>query len=165
MAKVWCPCGEHFAAPEWKVRARRGKYCSNECKYRYRQRPSGLIYDIKVENRAWIQPGQRLSPRTEFQPGGVPHNWKGDEAGYDALHDWVKRHAGRASTHTCAECGHDGGERQLDWANLSHEYHRDLADWAVLCRRCHIAFDRRTGWGDAAELFHRFGRQRLASRS
>lgn len=150
---VRCPCGTEFGAPDWKLRAGRAKYCSNVCKHRYRPHPTGLTYTIKVENPAWIRPGQHLSPGTEFQVGEVPHNWKGDEAGYCALHDWVTRCSCRAGDHACSECGHDGAEDRLEWANLSHEYRRDLADWIVLCRRCHIAYDRRTGWGDATERF------------
>ena len=37
--------------------------------YKYRVRPSGLKYDIKVENPTWIKKGERLSPDTEFKLG------------------------------------------------------------------------------------------------
>lgn len=108
--------------------------------YQYRTRPSGLTYDLKVENPAWFQPGQRANPAGEFKPGQVPHNYKGDQAGYDALHDWVKRHA--VDPGACEHCGHDGSERRLEWANKSHEYRRDLDDWLRLCSTCHGEYDR-----------------------
>lgn len=70
-------------------------------------------------------------------------NWKGDDVGYDAIHEWVKRNLGKANH--CELCGlkeiPKGKQRFFDWANISDEYKRDINDWVQLCRKCHWKFD------------------------
>lgn len=136
--------------PDWKARSGRGKYCSNACKYEYRVRPSGLRYEIKQVNSAWIAPGQHLSPSTEFQRGVRPQNWKGDTVGYCALHDWVRKH--RGNPRVCEFCL---SVEKVQWANKSFEYKRDLDDWIALCYWCHRKYDLQGDWGAAARKFDR----------
>lgn len=62
--------------------------------------------------------------------------WKGDEVGYGALHTWVKRQKGKAII--CVDCG---SSNNIQWANISKEYKRDLLDWKSLCGICHRRFD------------------------
>lgn len=52
-----CPCGKEFHVARWQLESGRGKYCSNECKYKYRVRPSGLKYVIKAKNKGWFKSG------------------------------------------------------------------------------------------------------------
>lgn len=63
--------------------------------------------------------------------------WKGDDVGYDALHTWLTRHYKKEQCEFCGE-----SDTLLDWANISDEYKRDRDDFLVLCRKCHIAFDK-----------------------
>jgi hypothetical protein len=72
----------------------------------------------------------------EFSPG-----WKGDQVGYQALHCRIRKARGKASQHKCsAECG----RQAYDWAQIHTESGFDVwADYVPLCRRCHIAYDRR----------------------
>lgn len=65
-------------------------------------------------------------------------NWKGDGAGYAALHKWVVRWKGKPSQ--CVRCG-KSGEGRYEWANKDHSYRRVLDDWLRLCHRCHYIFD------------------------
>lgn len=84
----------------------------------------------------------------DFQRGTVkPHNqgekngqWKGEDVGYHALHDYVKTHMTKVLN--CERCGLP---KKLDIANISGEYKRDLRDWEWLCRKCHMKQDGRTG--------------------
>lgn len=80
---VRCPCGQDFNAAQRDVERGRGRYCSRSCMYKYRVRPKGLKYNVKVQNRAWYKPGhgptggeakpgERRSPATEFKPGQRP---------------------------------------------------------------------------------------------
>ena len=67
-------------------------------------------------------------------------NWKGDEVGYHALHRWVERR--KVRTGICSECGAQPepmGRRRVgtEFANVSGEYRRDLADYVELCVPCH----------------------------
>lgn len=70
-------------------------------------------------------------------------SWKGDDVGYRALHHWVIKHLGQPSE--CSNCGFASqNSRQFNWANISHEYRRDLNDWVRLCISCHNKYDRNT---------------------
>lgn len=50
--RVLCQCGNKFF-----VKKSSSKYCSKVCFYKYRKRPKGLSYKIKVENKAWFKKG------------------------------------------------------------------------------------------------------------
>lgn len=63
-------------------------------------------------------------------------SWIGDKVSYKPLHKWVAYHKGKASV--CVQCG---ATKNIDWANISGEYHRDLNDFKALCRSCHTIFD------------------------
>ncbi len=64
--------------------------------------------------------------------------WKGDKVNYRALHSWVERWLGKASS--CSFCGKEGG--RLHWANKDHLYKRNLIDWISLCPACHGYYDK-----------------------
>lgn len=64
--------------------------------------------------------------------------WKGDEAGYQALHTWVEVRLGKPKL--CDFCKITDA-RLYDWSNISGEYKRDLSDWQRLCRKCHMNYD------------------------
>lgn len=66
-------------------------------------------------------------------------NWVGDNVGYGALHDWVRKYKGTPSL--CEHCG-TSHAKKFEWANKSHEYLRDLDDWIRLCTKCHRKYDR-----------------------
>lgn len=63
--------------------------------------------------------------------------WKGDEVGYGALHDWVKRRLKK--TKFCQRCIR---KPPYDLANKGL-YTRDLSQWEWLCRKCHMIKDGR----------------------
>lgn len=94
--------------------------------------------------------GKHISPETQFKKGCTSWNkgtkgirtgelngmWKGDNVGYYALHAWVKRLLGKATK--CIECG---SERNVQWANKDHKYHRESNNWMQLCVPCHRKHD------------------------
>lgn len=115
-------------------------------------------------NPTKIKKGQRLSPETEFKKGNKPWNdgvtgystsmrgekrpdvtgenngsWKGDDVGYHGLHKWVHRHKTKP-----VECEFCGRKDNIQWANKSGEYKRDLDDWIALCLSCHSKYDETT---------------------
>lgn len=63
-------------------------------------------------------------------------SWKGELISYKALHSWLKRHKGKAEK--CINCG---SIENVEWANKSHEYKRDLMDFIELCKKCHTKYD------------------------
>lgn len=83
-----------------------------------------------------------LVPKTAFKPndprlvGKNSKQWKGDNVSYVGLHLWVRKHKGIPQK--CENCS---SVKNLQWANKSHEYKRDLEDWLSLCRSCHMKYD------------------------
>lgn len=61
--------------------------------------------------------------------------WKGDEAGYIAKHQWVRRHFGKASF--CELNPMHSSKAGYEWHNISGNYNRNRDDWIQLCRSCH----------------------------
>lgn len=147
-----CECGNQFHRAEWQVKQNRGKYCSKECKYKYRKMPKrgAGSYKLIKQNPTSFKKG--LMPWNKGKIGvmPVPHNFKGDNVGYDALHDWVRKLLGKAAT-----CEYCGSVKFVQWANKSHEYKRIADDWLSLCRKCHVKYDlENNAWGVATRKFN-----------
>ena len=70
------------------------------------------------------------------QAGAANHMWRGDEAGYQALH--LRVEAARGKPHECSKCGSTEG--RMEWANLTGNY-ADVDDYARMCVSCHRNFD------------------------
>ena len=70
------------------------------------------------------------------QRGSANHMWKGDEAGYQALH--LRVQAARGTPSLCSRCGTTEGK--FEWANLTGNY-EDINDFARMCVTCHRRFD------------------------
>jgi len=62
--------------------------------------------------------------------------WKGEAAGYSAIHVWVRNNYVKQGR--CETCGKEG---RTEWANVSGEYKRVREDWIELCRPCHVQRD------------------------
>jgi len=82
-----------------------------------------------------IQTRIKISESKKFDKN---YNWKGDNVGYSALHKWVYKNLGKAKM--CVDCN---TEKNVEWANISGEYKRDICDWEQLCRKCHMIKDGR----------------------
>ena len=66
------------------------------------------------------------------------NQWKGDNAGIQAIHNWVKRY--KVKPNYCEHCGTTSSKR-LEWANKDHKYRRNLDDFICLCTSCHTKYD------------------------
>lgn len=67
-------------------------------------------------------------------------SWKGDKAGYGAMHDWIRRLKGRASEHSC-EFADETCKGPMEWSNISGKYLRKVSDWQTLCNSHHKRID------------------------
>ena len=65
--------------------------------------------------------------------------WKGDKAGYSALHKWVRRNFGTPKK--CEWCGLDDKHRMYHWATIDGQGGRDRSNWLRLCVPCHKKYD------------------------
>jgi hypothetical protein len=153
-----CKCGNEFDVRPALVKKGYGKFCSMQCSFKWRSKGPAKRkpYNIIKENPKSFKKGQ--TPWNKgVQSNLIPANFKGESVGYDALHDWVNRHRGKAVK--CEHCGKDHG--RIEWANKSHEYKRDLSDWISLCKKCHYAYDEiRKGKSKIKEIFIESGRKR-----
>ncbi len=149
--KRTCECGNEFEVRPKRIEQGRGDYCSKPCMYKYRTRPKGLNYVIVKDNPTSFKPGHDTWNKGTKGLMPVPKNYTGDNVGYSGLHDWISYHYGKANK--CEHCDKDHG--RIEWANKSHEYKRDRADWIQLCKKCHIKYDRASGnWGIATKKFN-----------
>lgn len=109
-----------------------GAFCSKPCFALFR---IGTRFSEKHK--------RKLKEARKHRVGKLAPSWKGDDAGYSAIHCWVRKIMGNPIT--CKECNIAGekiGRRwNLEWANISGEYKRNLADWVGLCKKCHSKFD------------------------
>ena len=88
------------------------------------------------EQKSKIRESVKLSVKKDIESP----NWKGDKVLYNGLHKWVARMLGKPTT--CEKCKKPNlAGRQIHWANISHEYKRDLSDWIRLCQSCHRNYD------------------------
>ena len=88
-----------------------------------------------VQKGYWAGKNRVSSLQNEKHPG-----WKGENVSYISLHQWVGRKLGTPSK--CEHCNKEGfTKQQINWANKSHEYKRDLTDWLRLCVSCHRRYD------------------------
>lgn len=68
--------------------------------------------------------------------------WKGEDANYKSIHEWINTNYGKPEKCERCEC-----KENLDWCNKDHQYRRVREDWLVLCKKCHRVFDKRNnGW-------------------
>lgn len=146
MILVRCPCGRKFKTSEARIKQGRGRYCSRECMYKWRKRPTGLKYNLKKDNPTWFKKGHLPWNRGtkgvmtawnkglrgilkansgSFKKGEVSNEnnlrWRGDFVGYGGLHTWISRNYGKASK--CENKGRsilgfecNGKSNNYDWA-------------------------------------------------
>lgn len=137
------------------------KFCSQACHYKHKKGTpatpkqlealkkghgwnKGLTGKLSHQHgRRWTLKKDAWNKGKKFpeKTGENNPNWKGDEAGYDALHRWVERKLGKPNK--CSHC--EKTNCVLDWANIDHTYKRNTEDWLRLCRPCHRKRDHNFG--------------------
>lgn len=152
-------CKQFFEKPyvesviAWMERKYCSKYCADKARIGRVAWNKGLKGQVpwnkgkKGLQEAWNKGNGEYAKKLGFgkwmseKKGEEANAWKGDEVGYTALHDWVRSRLGRPNK--CENCGLVSNKRnQLHWANVSHEYKRDLQDWIRLCAKCHKKHDK-----------------------
>ena len=92
------------------------------CHKHWKQWRKGKLFDIPVDRY-----GENNS------------HWKGDKAGYHAMHKWIYNQKGKPKI--CVDCGATCKERRLYWSNIDHKYRRNLNDYISRCSPCHNKYD------------------------
>lgn len=91
-------------------------------------------------------------PHTKLKPPGLAGeqnpNWLGDDAGYYAMHDRVKRSRGTAKQHQCVDCGTQAQHWSYNHTDPRERVAEHLGPYGLSgehysprCVRCHKRFD------------------------
>lgn len=120
--KICKVCGSEYMVRKNNIS--RSKFCGRACTYK-----SQIGREVSLETRI---------KASESKMGESNPMWKGNNVGYTALHDWVRRRLPKPEV--CELCH---ATEPYDLANRSGEYKRDLSDWEWLCRACHMKEDGR----------------------
>jgi hypothetical protein len=78
------------------------------------------------------------SVKRSSSTGNGNQAWKGDSAGYSAMHKWIVKELGRPRK--CEECSTETAKR-FEWSNVDHKYRRATEDYKRLCASCHRKYD------------------------
>lgn len=135
--KACAKCGIVFL-PKGEHAGRIAKYCSKTCwSARGAYRDKKCIGCGKIGLGKWSkQYCSRACAHRQVEESASA--FKGDKAGYSAIHKWVAAHFGKPTVCLCCETR---GSR-MHWANIDHKYSRMRSDWIQLCASCHAYFDK-----------------------
>lgn len=141
-------CGGLFKVPPSTFKKGTVKYCSRKCHYDATRGVSfinagsfknGHVMTKEIREKiSTTMTGQKIGFAIHPRIGEMQWNWKGSNVGMTALHDWVKLH--KQKSECCQQCGK---KADLDCANISGQYFRDVDDYIWLCKSCHARYDRK----------------------
>lgn len=131
-------CGKIYQGSPY--RAKTTKHCSRTCHNRAVGRVSSKPWAHKISKshlgmkKPWAT--KRNLENNPAKVGIESSQWKGEDVGYIAMHNWVRRHVGIQEA--CEICG---ASEKLELSNKSNQYKRNASDWWTLCISCHRAYD------------------------
>lgn len=110
------------------------------------RKPGFKVKESTKRKMSLIMSGRKRSKQyriaiSKAKIGNKNGMWKGEKAGYQSKHTWVRKHFGQPKR--CENCGKDNlTSKKINWANISKKYIRKRWDWVRLCKSCHNKFDR-----------------------
>ena len=110
-----------------KSEARKGMKFTEEHKRKIGEKSKGRKHTEKSKKKM-----------SEANKGENHPRWKGNDAGYIALHQYIKRN--KPKPERCEICGKITND--LDCSNKDHKYTRNFEDYQYICRKCHRLFDK-----------------------
>jgi hypothetical protein len=138
ITRICVVCLQPF--PTWPCRitgknGHKALYCSKPCM----RTMTNKNLDNGQSTR--YQPGHISDINPTLRPRGAKHvQWKGDEVGYEPLHQWIRRIKGPPNA--CVQCGKvKTTARSIHWANIDRQYRRQPDDFIALCASCHKLHD------------------------
>lgn len=90
------------------------------------------------ENKPHPSLGIKRPDAVERMKNNGNPEWKGDDVGKDAVHQWIKRRLPKPDK--CQKCGLIP---PYDLACVTGIYNRDFKNWQYWCRKCHMTDDGR----------------------
>lgn len=92
-------------------------------------------YRVQTILQRYLPERRKAIKRNQF--GENNSSWKGDNAGYQALH--LRVDSARGKPMRCDWCD-SVGDKRYEWANLTGNY-TDVFDFVRLCLSCHRTYD------------------------
>ena len=79
--------------------------------------------------------------RTAIHKKAISNGLIGDKpsTNYQAVHNFVRKRFGPANS--CEQCGKNDKDTKYEWANIDGKYRRDVNDYIMLCKSCHVTRD------------------------
>ena len=106
----------------------------------------------------------RLGKKIPSLRGKNHYLWKGNKVGYYALHEWLRKHYGKANKCENVTCKYPRLDKKghlmqkpsvFHWAlKRGKNYKRDITCFMQLCISCHVSYDIET-----SRMFHRKQKQ------
>jgi hypothetical protein len=121
-----------------------------ECKisFHVKRAKKELFCSVECYGKFWkreVRP--RIDTSKSGRKGALNQSWKGDRAGYAAMHKWIARLLGKPNK--CEYCKRTD-QKKYEWANIDHEYRRNAEDYIRLCTKCHRRYDMEKLTGEQA---------------
>ena len=86
---------------------------------------------------------KKLSESHKGKNESLASNWKGNKAGYHAIHLWINKY--KIKPQQCTDCGKEVSKYSMHWSNIDHKYRRNLDDYIARCSSCHKCYDLKNG--------------------
>jgi hypothetical protein len=116
------------------TRIKRGNYCSKQCADKAREGKPAWNSGLTGEDYKKHYPkgfGGTFFATERLFGGSIKE--------YMALHHWLRKILGRPTQ--CVNCKKSYTGKNIQWANKSGEYKKDVNDWIRLCVKCHYIYD------------------------
>lgn len=101
---------------------------------------------IYIRTKSWTLSNEQKRAISERQLGERHWNWKGDNVGYMAIHQYVASF----KVGICKNCGVKGKTESALKKGFKHE--KNPKNYIELCKKCHIAYDRTPEWTEKNKL-------------
>lgn len=126
-----------FCSNDCKAKSMTGKKLTKEHRKKLSEAKRGYVPEhLHTPEMKAKAASKRVIPKPRYQ--NEHHAWKGDNAGYVAIHQEIRRIKGTPSV--CEFCG-TRAAKKYEWANVDHLYSRDPDDYIRLCTKCHRNYD------------------------
>ena len=129
-------CNKEFVALKYRKR----KVCSLSCNTKWSIKNAGFGAKKGEPRRGSPQSWKHTEVFKQRRKGEGNPYWKGDKVKRRALHSWIKLNFKKI--YKCELCGTTRRDTFYDWSNKDHKYSRKREDWWVLCRSCHMRYDK-----------------------
>lgn len=120
------------------VKSKRIEFICPTCSIKFSKFPCDVTKNNFCSKKCMRQTTETKNKISEKHKNENNPLWKGDNAGIEAIHIWVRNRFKK--TELCQNCKL---KPPIDLANISQEYKRDISDWKWLCRKCHMEEDGR----------------------